>query len=140
GADGLWGCGAPDPGAVPGRQEGRGRRRGADEARRTDLADRAGGEDPPRPRGLARRGRDVATDRRQPAAAAPGGGDRAGMRMPASPLAGVRVVETGTGAGEHCGRLFADLGAEVIKVEPPEGAASRAQAPLHEGVSVPFAI
>ena len=38
-----------------------------------------------------------------------------------------------------CGRFLADLGADVIRVEPPGGAASRAQAPLHEGVSLRFA-
>jgi crotonobetainyl-CoA:carnitine CoA-transferase CaiB-like acyl-CoA transferase len=38
------------------------------------------------------------------------------------PLHGVRVVETGTMiAGPFCGHLFADYGAEVIKVEDPRG-------------------
>ena len=39
-----------------------------------------------------------------------------------------------------CGRFLADLGADVIRVEPPGGGASRAQAPLHDGVSLPFAM
>ena len=38
------------------------------------------------------------------------------------PLDGIRVVETGTMiAGPFCGHLFADYGAEVIKVEDPKG-------------------
>src|SRR3972149_11322958 len=38
------------------------------------------------------------------------------------PLAGYRVLELGsTVAGPFCGRLFADFGAEVIKVEGADG-------------------
>jgi crotonobetainyl-CoA:carnitine CoA-transferase CaiB-like acyl-CoA transferase len=41
---------------------------------------------------------------------------------PQGPLAGYRVLEMGsTIAGPFCGRLFADFGAEVIKIEPREG-------------------
>jgi crotonobetainyl-CoA:carnitine CoA-transferase CaiB-like acyl-CoA transferase len=39
-----------------------------------------------------------------------------------APLHGIRVVEVGSFmAGPFCGTQLADLGAEVIKVEPPEG-------------------
>ena len=39
-----------------------------------------------------------------------------------APLAGVRVLELGSSlAGPAAGRLLADLGADVIKVEPPDG-------------------
>ena len=55
------------------------------------------------------------------------------------PLAGVRVVETADARGETCGRVLADLGAEVVKVEPPGGSASRAEPPVLAGVSLPFA-
>ncbi|TMA39597.1 MAG: CoA transferase [Deltaproteobacteria bacterium] len=37
-------------------------------------------------------------------------------------LSGVRVAECATGiAGPYCGKLFADAGADVVKVEPPAG-------------------
>ena len=43
--------------------------------------------------------------------------DEAGL-----PYAGLRMVEfTHMVMGPTCGMLFADLGAEVIKVEPPKG-------------------
>ena len=42
------------------------------------------------------------------------------------PLAGVRVVEfTHMVMGPTCGMILADLGAEVIKIEPPKGDATR---------------
>jgi crotonobetainyl-CoA:carnitine CoA-transferase CaiB-like acyl-CoA transferase len=55
------------------------------------------------------------------------------------PLAGLRVVEFANGKTDMAGRMLADLGAEVILVEPPQGLAARCQAPLHQGVSLYFA-
>ncbi|MHB1161874.1 MAG: CaiB/BaiF CoA transferase family protein, partial [Chloroflexota bacterium] len=45
-------------------------------------------------------------------------------------LAGLRVVEFGSAvAVPYCGKLLADLGAEVVKVEPPGGEAGRRYEP-----------
>lgn len=46
-------------------------------------------------------------------------------------LEGLRVVEFTDEAGSYCGRLLADLGAEVIKVEPPGGGRERRSPPYH---------
>lgn len=46
------------------------------------------------------------------------------------PLAGIRVIEVGHMlAGPYCGLLLADMGAEVIKIEPPEGDIARKVSP-----------
>ena len=49
-----------------------------------------------------------------------------------SALTGIRVVELAESvAGEYCGKLLADFGAEVIKVEAPgRGSPTRAMAPI----------
>jgi crotonobetainyl-CoA:carnitine CoA-transferase CaiB-like acyl-CoA transferase len=50
----------------------------------------------------------------------------AGERRPPQPLAGLRVVEfTHMVMGPTCGMMLADLGAEVIKVEPIDGDRTR---------------
>ena len=51
--------------------------------------------------------------------------------MPQLPLSELRVVEIGSGdALGYCGKLFADFGAEIIKIEPSGGDAARKIAPL----------
>jgi crotonobetainyl-CoA:carnitine CoA-transferase CaiB-like acyl-CoA transferase len=47
------------------------------------------------------------------------------------PYEGLRVVElAGDPAGEHVGKLLADLGADVVKVEPAEGSPTRRIGPF----------
>lgn len=59
---------------------------------------------------------------------------------PTRPLAGVKVVEfCQIASGPFCGLLLADFGAEVVKVEPPEGDAMRSWPPLSAGYSENFA-
>ena len=45
-------------------------------------------------------------------------------------LRGLRVVDLADEKGELCGRMLADLGAEVIRIEPPGGAFSRTLPPF----------
>jgi crotonobetainyl-CoA:carnitine CoA-transferase CaiB-like acyl-CoA transferase len=52
------------------------------------------------------------------------------------PLAGTRVLDfTRVLAGPHCGQTLLDLGAEVIKLEPPTGDLSRQAFPRTGGIS-----
>src|SRR5213076_591611 len=54
-------------------------------------------------------------------------------------LGRLRVLDfTTTIAGPHCTRLLADLGAEVIKIEAPEGDMMRTRPPLRNGASTSF--
>ena len=55
-------------------------------------------------------------------------------------LACLRVLDLCDGAGDGITRLLADLGAEVLKVEPPPGSPARGARPTLDGVSIPFAL
>jgi crotonobetainyl-CoA:carnitine CoA-transferase CaiB-like acyl-CoA transferase len=57
----------------------------------------------------------------------------------AKPLAGIRVIELANFiAGPLAGTLLADMGADVVKIEPPQGDMGRAMPPLTNGESVSF--
>jgi crotonobetainyl-CoA:carnitine CoA-transferase CaiB-like acyl-CoA transferase len=59
---------------------------------------------------------------------------------PGLPLGGMRVLDMAEEKGELCGRLLADLGAEVVRVEPPGGSPSRHLPPFApNGSSLYFA-
>ena len=61
--------------------------------------------------------------------------------MAGLPLHGLRVIELGHYiAGPFATRLLADMGAEVIKVEPPEGDPIRGWGSRHNGHAVWFSI
>ena len=56
------------------------------------------------------------------------------------PLSGVKVVEfCTTAAGPFCAMLLADMGADVIKIEPPSGDGLRQWPPITNGFSENFA-
>jgi CoA:oxalate CoA-transferase len=56
-----------------------------------------------------------------------------------APLGSVRVLDFSIMlAGPYCARLLADVGADVIKIEPPEGDDMRLRTPLRDGHSAYF--
>jgi benzylsuccinate CoA-transferase BbsE subunit len=48
-------------------------------------------------------------------------------------LEGLRVLDLAGPMGAYCGKLIADLGADVIRVEPPDGDVSRQLPPFYQG-------
>ncbi|MEC8958782.1 MAG: CoA transferase [Chloroflexota bacterium] len=55
-------------------------------------------------------------------------------RFQLGPLSGLRVLELADEKGQWCGKLMADMGAEVIKIEPPGGEGSRIVGPFLDDV------
>lgn len=50
--------------------------------------------------------------------------------MPNAALSDLRVLDVTGPMGQYCAKLLADLGADVIRVEPPEGSSARRQLPF----------
>ncbi len=57
--------------------------------------------------------------------------------MPSELLKGFRMLDFADEKGALCGKIFADLGADVIKVEPPAGCLTRRIPPFLEDVPGP---
>jgi benzylsuccinate CoA-transferase BbsE subunit len=53
------------------------------------------------------------------------------------PLAGLRVLELTDEKGQFCGKLLGDLGADVIKIEPPGGEITRTVGPFLDDMPHP---
>lgn len=54
------------------------------------------------------------------------------------PLAPYRILEIGSEAGAFCGRILSELGASVVKLEPPGGDPMRRHPPLAGGTGISF--
>ena len=50
------------------------------------------------------------------------------------------MLDLGDAESDGVGRLFADLGADVLKIEPPGGSPPRRALPTSAGASIPFAL
>jgi crotonobetainyl-CoA:carnitine CoA-transferase CaiB-like acyl-CoA transferase len=50
------------------------------------------------------------------------------------PLSGLRVLELADQTGQFCGKLLGDLGADVIKIEPPGGELCRRIGPFLDDI------
>lgn len=69
--------------------------------------------------------------------AAPSVVDVSSRRYSGGALGDLRVIELANERGEWCGKLLADAGADVIKVEPPLGARERTIGPFYQDVPDP---
>jgi crotonobetainyl-CoA:carnitine CoA-transferase CaiB-like acyl-CoA transferase len=53
------------------------------------------------------------------------------------PLAGLKVLELADEMGQFCGKLLGDLGADVVKIEPPGGERNRQVGPFLDDIPHP---
>ena len=54
------------------------------------------------------------------------------------PLAGLRILELANETGQFCGKPLGDLGADVVKIEPPGGEPNRRIGPFFGPVRFHF--
>jgi crotonobetainyl-CoA:carnitine CoA-transferase CaiB-like acyl-CoA transferase len=59
------------------------------------------------------------------------------MTEATGPLAGLRVLELADEKGQFCGKLLGDLGADVVKIEPPGGELCRHVGPFLDDIPDP---
>ena len=64
-------------------------------------------------------------------------GRDASMSEAKVPLAGLRVLELADEKGQFCGKLLGDLGADVVKIEPPGGEPNRHVGPFLDDIPHP---
>ncbi|MGE0222529.1 MAG: CaiB/BaiF CoA transferase family protein [Acetobacteraceae bacterium] len=60
-----------------------------------------------------------------------------GSETASGPLAGLRVLELSDEKGQFCGKLLGDLGADVVKIEPPGGEPCRHVGPFLDDIPHP---
>jgi crotonobetainyl-CoA:carnitine CoA-transferase CaiB-like acyl-CoA transferase len=60
-----------------------------------------------------------------------------GVQTVPGPLAGLRILELADEKGQFCGKLLGDLGADVIKIEPPGGERCRHVGPFLDDIPHP---
>ncbi|BBU24471.1 putative CoA-transferase [Mycobacterium xenopi] len=68
------------------------------------------------------------------------GGDATMTTHDPLPLVDVRVLDLASGEADAISRILADLGADVLKIEPPGGSPSRVALPAVAGFSIGFAL
>jgi benzylsuccinate CoA-transferase BbsE subunit len=63
-----------------------------------------------------------------------GSGKKDDNPSPHGPLSGLRVLEVTDEKGQWCGKMMGDMGADVIKIEPPGGASTRSVGPFLDDI------
>src|SRR5207302_6879574 len=91
------------------------------------------------PRGTSRRlrRRHVLADKAKALSLHGGDAPVSDAETPPGPLAGLRILELADETGQFCGKLLGDLGADVVKIEPPGGEPCRHVGPFLDDIPHP---